>query len=127
MKIGEKLKLLRKIKGYTQEELSEKLFISRKAYANLENDSTKIDLDRLKKIADIYEIELEDILNLNEGQAFTNCFNNNVNGFFSSENVSSGSTNDEREFYFKQIKLLIESFNSERNLFLETLKKLSNK
>lgn len=124
MRIGEKLKLLRKIKGYTQEELAEKLFISRKAYANLENNSTKIDLDRLKNIATVYEIELEDILNLNEGQVFTNCFNNNVNGFLSSENVYSGSTNDEREFYFKQIKLLIENFNSERNLFLETLKNL---
>ncbi len=124
MKIGEKLKLLRKIKGYTQEELADKLFISRKAYANLENDSTKIDLERLNKIATIYEIELEDILNLNEGQVFTNCFNNNINGFLSSENVYSGSTNDEREFYFNQIKLLIENFNIERNLFLEALNKI---
>ena len=64
MKVGEKLRLLRKLKGYTQEDLAEKLSVSRKVYANLENDTTKIDVPRMTQIAKVYGIELEELINL---------------------------------------------------------------
>lgn len=35
MKMGDKLKFLRKLKGFTQEEMAEKLNISRRAYNDL--------------------------------------------------------------------------------------------
>jgi transcriptional regulator with XRE-family HTH domain len=82
MKVGDKLRLLRKLKGYTQEEIAEKLNMSRRAYSNLESDTTKIDVPRMSEIAKVYGIEMDDLLNFNENQAFTNCFNNNINGFF---------------------------------------------
>src|SRR5690554_6247909 len=109
MKVGEKLKILRKLKDYTQEDIAEKLNIERRTYANLENNVTKMDIDRMKQIAKIYGLELEELLNFNEDKAFTNCFNNNINGFFSAEKVYSGSTKEEREFFISQMQLLINS------------------
>lgn len=124
MKVGEKLRILRKLKGFTQEEIAEKLNISRRAYSFLENDTTKIDVPRMNQIAKIYGIELEELLNFNEGQAFTNCFNNNINGFFSAEKVYAHTSKEEREFFVGQIQQLIKNQNEERKHFIEILSSL---
>jgi transcriptional regulator with XRE-family HTH domain len=125
MKVGDKLRLLRKLKGMTQEEIAEKLHLSRRAYANLESNITKIDLPRIKQIAEVYGLETEELLNFNETQAFTNCFNNNINGFFSAEKIYSGSTKEERDFFVRQMQLLITSFNDERKMFMEVISNLN--
>lgn len=127
MKVGEKLRLLRKLKGFTQEELAEKLHLSRRAYANLETDTTKIDIARMAQIARVYDIELEELLNFNEGQAFTNCFSNNTNGFYSAEKVYSGATKEDRAYFIEQIQLLVNSFNEERKIFMEVIVNLKTK
>jgi len=50
MKIGNKLKQIRKIKGYTQAEVAEKLCLSQRAYSAIENDKTKLDLKCLRNL-----------------------------------------------------------------------------
>lgn len=128
MKVGEKLKILRKLKGYTQEDVAEKLNIERRTYANLENNITKIDIDRMSDIAKIYGIEVKELLNFNEDKVFTNCFNND--GFFSAEKVYSGSTEEERKYFMEQMQTLVSSFNEERKMFMEiiiNLKKVIDK
>lgn len=57
MKMGDKLKFLRNLKGFTQEEIAEKLNISRRAYNDLENNNTMLDIERLSSIAMIYGIK----------------------------------------------------------------------
>lgn len=128
MKVGAKLKMLRKLKGYTQEEVAEKLNIERRTYANLENNFTKMDIDRTKQIAKMYGIELNELMSFNEDEAFANCFNNN--GFFSAEKVYSGSTKEERKYFVEQMQTLVSSFNEERKMFMEiivNLKKVIDK
>lgn len=116
MKVGEKLKILRKLKGYTQEEVAEKLNIERRTYANLENNATKMDIGRMRDIAKIYGIELEELLSFNEAKAFAKCFNND--GFFSAEKVYLGTTEEERKIFIQQIQTLVSSFNEERKMFI---------
>ena len=120
MKVGEKLKILRKLKGYTQEDIAEKLNIERRTYANLENNATKMDIDRAKQIAEIYGLKLEEFLNFNESQVFKNCFNKNDNGGFSAEKVYLDSAEEER----KTVVELVSSFNEERKMFMEIIESL---
>lgn len=64
--LGKKLKYLRKKNGYTLESLAEKLFVSRQTIAKWESEDSSIDVDSLKKLAQIYDIAIEDLLNDNQ-------------------------------------------------------------
>lgn len=47
MKIGDKLRVIRNLKGFTQEEVASRLNMERRSYVNLEKDNTKVDLQRM--------------------------------------------------------------------------------
>ncbi len=59
--IGNKLKELRRSANLTQEELSEKLQISRVNYTRYETDKVRPSYEILIKIADLYDISLDEI------------------------------------------------------------------
>lgn len=61
MKIGQKLKELRKAYGLTQEQLSGKLGISRVNYTRYENDKVRPDYETLINIADFYDVTLDEL------------------------------------------------------------------
>ncbi len=63
IQIGEKLKELRKAENLTQQQLADKLKISRVNYTRYENGSVRPDYETLIKIADFYDISLDDIFN----------------------------------------------------------------
>lgn len=63
VKIGECLRDLRKEKGLTQEQLAEKLNVSRRTVSRWETGSNTPDLDVLLQLADIYEVDLRSLLN----------------------------------------------------------------
>lgn len=48
MKINEKIKQLRLLSGFSQADIAKKLFISQRAYCDVENGKTKLDIDRYK-------------------------------------------------------------------------------
>ena len=62
-KIGEFLKELRKEKGFTQEQLADKLYVSRRTVSRWETGSNMPDLDVLVELADLYDVDLRDIFN----------------------------------------------------------------
>lgn len=64
--INEKLKILRKAEGLTQEKLAEKLKISRVNYTRYENGSVRPDYETLIKIADYYNISLDELFGRNK-------------------------------------------------------------
>lgn len=61
MKIGKKLKDLRLAEGLTQEELSKKLNIKRVNYTRYETDAVRPDYETLIKLADFYDVSLDEI------------------------------------------------------------------
>ena len=61
-KIGNYLKELRKQKGLTQEELSEKLGVSRRSVSRWETGSNLPDLDILIELSDFYDVDLKCML-----------------------------------------------------------------
>ncbi len=62
IKIGMFFKELRKEKGLTQEQLAEKLRVSRRTVSRWETGSNMPDLDLLIEMSDYYEVELRELL-----------------------------------------------------------------
>lgn len=59
---SEQLKKLRADKGYSQEALAEKLFISRQAISKWEKGAATPELDTLIKLADILKVSLDELV-----------------------------------------------------------------
>ena len=62
MKIGDKLKNARLDKKLTQEEVAEKLFVSRQSISNWENNKTYPDIGNVIALSDLYQISLDEPL-----------------------------------------------------------------
>lgn len=63
MTTGEKLALLRKKKGMTQEELSEALQVSRQSVSRWEMDAAFPETDKLIKLSKLFECSIDFLLN----------------------------------------------------------------
>lgn len=74
MTLGEKLSLIRTMKGFTQEEIAMKLNMSTTGYAKMERGETKLYNPKLKKIAEILGIELKDLFSSDEKNSFIGLF-----------------------------------------------------
>ncbi len=102
MNLSDKIKRIRTIKGLSQEEMSQKLNMSQKAYSNLENSKTKIDDERLNQIAEVFEMEPLDIRLFDEKQVFNNCSQSgNINTINNNESLKN-----ERAIYNQLISSL---------------------
>lgn len=62
MKIGDKLKKARMDKNLTQEEVAEKIFVSRQSISNWENNKTYPDIGNVIALSDLYQISLDELL-----------------------------------------------------------------
>jgi transcriptional regulator with XRE-family HTH domain len=125
MNLSDKIKRIRTIKGLSQEEMSQKLNISQKAYSNLENSKTKIDDERLNQIATVFEMEAQDIRLFDEKQVFNNCTQsgNNINTLNYNDSVEN-----ERKIYNHVIASLEkdkEQLKKENERLLVLVEKLS--
>ena len=58
---GKKLKELRMIEGWTQEEVAKKLGVSKQTYNHYENEKRKPGLTTIKKLAEVYQVDLDRI------------------------------------------------------------------
>ena len=63
MTLGEKIKTARKNAGLTQEQMAEKLMISRPAITKWESDKGIPDIDNLKAISKLLDVSLDYLLN----------------------------------------------------------------
>src|SRR5438105_4892722 len=76
MRLGERIRTERLIRGFSQEYVAEKLGISTSAYGNIERDEVSTTDDRLKQIAEVLGIKLEDLLRLEGTYIFINSGDN---------------------------------------------------
>ena len=63
MKFGDKLVELRKKNGYSQEELAEKLGVSRQSVSKWESNNTYPETDKIIQIANLFECSMDDLIN----------------------------------------------------------------
>ncbi len=70
MRIHEKLKAVRLLKGWSQEKMAEELGYSIGGYAKIERGENDINMTKLGKIAETMGVDLESLLGLNETNVF---------------------------------------------------------
>ncbi len=105
MGIGHKIRRIREIRNYSQDYIAQKLDISPKAYSKIENEETRLSVDRLYQLAEILEVKPEDLLNFDEKIIIHSLTNSgNGDGFVYSKEI----TDHERESFKAHIRHLEE-------------------
>jgi transcriptional regulator with XRE-family HTH domain len=77
MEVYEKIRFLREAKNWSQEEMAEKLNMSPSGYSKIERGETKIALPKLIKIAEIFDMDLIELIPLDGKNVYLN--NNHSN------------------------------------------------
>jgi transcriptional regulator with XRE-family HTH domain len=107
--IGEKIRKIRIIKGYSQENIADLLEISQSAYSDIERGKTKINLEKLRKVALIFELDVNFIMDFDGNQFLT----------------KTAKTNP-KEIDNNEKRIIEELFNKERELYKEQITNLKN-
>lgn len=87
MEIYEKIKKMRLLKGWSQEQFAEKLNLSVNGYAKIERGERDMNLTRLQQIAETLDVKLIDLLGWNEKNLFTNVVVVNGSNNFAQNNI----------------------------------------
>jgi XRE family transcriptional regulator, regulator of sulfur utilization len=110
MKTGEKIRLLRTVKGFSQENMADMVGISRLTYGEIERGKIEPEKERLSKIAEVLGITPEDIDAF--GDSITNFFDqcNTPQVIASNSGTSNGTINhyDQKELHHQIEKLQLE-------------------
>jgi transcriptional regulator with XRE-family HTH domain len=121
MKIGEKIRKIREMKGLSQEYLARQLNITPQAFGKIEREETSLDFKRLEDIAKLLGVNPLDIVNFDETHIFNNTFNNHAS-------VYNQATYPSTPMFEKTLHLLLEEVSTLRKtneLLLKFLEKKS--
>ena len=128
MKVHEKIKFMRESKGWTQEEMAEKLELSLNGYANIERGDTDVQISRLEKLADIFGIGLLELLNFGERNVFYLVADNskNFNQCYNLQSTDSSNEKNELEHELEIARLRLQQQEKEI-AYLKEINSLKNK
>lgn len=107
MTVYEKIRVVRKAKGLTLEEVAYHLGMSVNGYGDIERGDTDINLSRLEQIARFFEIELSELMGLNE----KNILNFSGSGIAAQNHCTVNSDSSEHlqlKFQLEKQQLIIE-------------------
>lgn len=92
MALNDKIRELRKAQNWSQEEMAEKMEMSKNGYARIERGEGKLDWDKLQKIAAIFKIDIVQLIEA-ENKGFviqqTIGFHNDDNNHHYGNNIDS--------------------------------------
>lgn len=63
MSVNEKIRMVREINQWSQEEMAAKMNMSTNGYAKIERGETKLNLNKLEQIANIFNIDVLELMN----------------------------------------------------------------
>lgn len=95
MKVSEKLRQLRENNNWSQEKIAEELHISTSAYAKMERGETKLKIERLEEIAELFDIDIIELMQ-DDNQNFNLLISGN-NGYGHYINHYHGTNNNSVE------------------------------
>lgn len=120
--ILEKIKDIRKQKGFSHEYMAHKLDMSQPAYSKIEKNETVLSVDRLFKIAEILETPVNDILEINPNNIYHQTNNDNAIGH--QEVAHLHQDNREKS---EKIALLYEERLKDKDAIITQLQKIIDK
>lgn len=87
MKVYEKIRKIRELKNFSQENMAEQLQMSVNGYAKIERGEVGLQMDKLEKIADVLGMDVVDLLTVEKNLVFLNMENrtNSANYYASQE------------------------------------------
>ena len=131
---GNKLRLLREFRNYSQEYVAKKLGITQNTYSRVENNQTRITTERLHQIAEILNVPVGELVS-NEDLVI-HCRNSSpVNNYSGLKQDSFKELLDNTHLLYKVISTTtdkiaslegeIKDLHNEKNRILEMLEKLT--
>ena len=75
MEVGENIRKIREIKGFSQDYMAEKLSISQRQYSRIEKEQTQLNISKLEEISQILEATPIQLMGFDDKQIF-NIYNN---------------------------------------------------
>ena len=130
MPIHEKIRLLRQVKGLTQEEVADKLNLSVNGYGKIERgECDVVNLTRLEQLAGVFGIEAIELLGMDDKNVFklscssscTNYCTNTIEMHNTYTNTQSAESNPEIE----KLQLILQLKNKEIELRDEKIRHLT--
>ncbi len=127
MEVYEKIRFIRMFKGWSQDEIAEKLQMTINGYAKIEQGKVDVNLSRLKQISEALGIELEQLVGLNETNVFN--FIENFHSFILHSQQSNNNTNEQYQHELEKANLIITQRDKEIDYLKEIIElmKDSNK
>jgi len=119
MQLHEKICLLRKIKGWSQEDMADKLQMSVHGYANIERGETDVQLSRLEQISQVFGVELQDLFGMNDKMVLN--LASTWHDQSSQNNFQSLMAQRELEHELEKARLIIEQQDKEINYLKEII------
>lgn len=111
---NDKIKSLREQRDWTQEEMAEKLGLTRNGYAKIERGESLPSLERLDEIAKIFDVNVVELLNLNEKNVIFQTQNQEVNYYQQSiHNENLQNEIDKLELVVSHLKELLQQKDNE--------------
>lgn len=119
--IVEKIKDVRKKKGYSHEFMANELQMSQPAYSKIENNETKLSVDRLFQIATILETPVETLLDTTPSNTYNQNITDHSVGHQEVENLYENKDQSEK------IERLYEERLKDKDAMIERLQKMIDK
>jgi len=117
MKQHEIIALMRRVKGWTQEEMAEQLAMSINGYSKIERGETHLSDDKREKLAHIFGVEPQDFFNF-DGKVILNLVNFNDQ---SNNKVLTQNSIANCQYELEKANLIIEQKDKEILFLKETL------
>jgi len=121
LNLGNKIKMLREIKGFSQEAIALEIGLSQQAFQKIETGVSKISIERANKIAKSLELDLESLLNFQPNNYLNNCTQSGI------INTNHLSSEEVIEKYEKQVNFLRKEIEFLREQNIELLKMMNEK
>lgn len=101
-KIGTRIRKVREMKDFSQENMSLELGMSVSGYSRIERNEVRITIDKLFQICKILEVRIEDLLSIGNGYKFYK------SGYYQDDLGTNSSPLSMDELYKFQIDMLTE-------------------
>lgn len=120
MEIHDKIRVMREINQWSQEEMAEKLEMSPTGYAKIEHGKTNLTIDKLKQIAQVFNIDVIELINQQDRSFFFSIGDHTNNHNYVGVNEVIAMENE-------KLKLLLEAKENEISALKELVALLKEK
>lgn len=132
MSVNEKIRTIRETRNWSQEDMAEKMNMSKNGYAKIERGETKLNLHKLEQIANIFNIDVLELIKNDDKNVLFFMNDHNTNYYGSNENLTSEIdrlklTLSHKDDLLKQRDLVIEQKDSEISALKEIISLLKSK